>query len=167
MFALNSLLLCLCFFLTGCGFRPLYQADRGPVSAKLQTVKISTIENREGQILHNHLSQMFGTHHQERGQKYLLQTTLTFKKQPLAISKSASTVQESISLDLKYTLSYLESGQKIFAARETLSIDETVSAQSPYSNWISEKTAQERLVYEAAETIRTAVTAALEGLEHP
>lgn len=131
-------------------------------------VKISTIENREGQILHNHLCQMFGISENVSTQKYVLKVTLNYNKTPLAISKSATTVEESIYLDVQYALSHLGSGKEILSARERISADSTVSSQSPYANWVGEKNAQERLLYEAAETIRTTVSTALEEeIEHP
>ena len=166
MFALRLIAFCLLFGLAGCGFRPLYQTHQGAISDKLRMVKISTIENREGQILHNRLCQMFGIHDHISTQKYVLKVILNYNKEPLAISKSASTVEESIYLDVRYTLSHLESGKEIFSAHERVSVDSTVSAQSPYANWVGEKSAQERLLYEAAENIRTTVTAALEEVEH-
>ena len=161
-FVFWGLLICL----SGCGFKPLYQNTQHPVAAALHRVKIASIENREGQILHTHLSQMFGSNRTNAPQEYLLTIKVQYDKRPLAISKSAATVEESINLKLTYKLTRIETGEEILSTQESFSLDSTVSSQSPYANWVGERNAQERLLFEAAETIRTAVTAALTESEH-
>ena len=162
MFVFTLILVLPLLCLTACGLRPLYGSHAaGSLQKELREIKLNITPNREGQILQNYLSQMFGK--PDTKQTYSLTTEIYFTKKPLAISKTASTVQEGIFLLLKLKLEDIRSGKIILNMEETFSIDSTVSAESPYANWVGEKSAQERLIYEAAESIRTSISMAIKS----
>lgn len=160
MYALKAFFIFLVFgFLSGCGFRPIYQ-ESGKNTHALNQVKVAVIENREGQILKNYLDHAFGVPEDGR-QPYTLSVKLRFRKNSLSISKSATTSQEAAHLYVTYTLKRNETQETLLSSNESFSSSTSVSADSPYSGWISEKTIFERLTKQAAESIRTNVTVAL------
>lgn len=159
MFVVNVLILACTFVLSGCGFKPLYRED-AQQTYTLSQVKVAEIENREGQILKNHLDHTFNNRGKTH-QPYTLSVKLKFKKNPLAISKSATTSQEAAHLSVFYTLTEMQTGKILLSATESFSSSTSVSADSPYSGWVTEKTIFNRLTRQAADSIRMNVTVAL------
>ena len=160
MFVVNALLLTCALVLSGCGFKPLYREEDAQQAYTLNQVKVAQIENREGQILKNYLDHSFNN---RRGmsQPYTLSVKLKFKKTPLAISKSATTSQEEVHLSVFYTLTETQTGKVVSSSTDTFSCSTSVSADSPYSGWVTEKTIFNRLIQRAAARIRMNVTVAL------
>lgn len=142
------------FLLSGCGFRPLYEATSTDVQSHLSHIKIQTIADREGQILHNKLSTLLAPHRASQAPLYTLTTSLVFGRRGIAIQKDASTSQEAIDLTFHITLDDLKTGRTLYSTSETLSVDNSVSVNSPYSNIVEERSARKRLAEEAAHSIR-------------
>lgn len=155
----NALIVIFTLMLSGCGFKPLYQKNAQQAYA-LSQVKVAQIENREGQILKNYLDHSFDNRGGAR-QPYTLSVKLKFKKTPLAISKSATTSQEAAHLSVSYTLTETQTGKILSSNTDTFSSSSSVSADSPYSGWVTEKTIFHRLIRRAADRIRINVTVAL------
>jgi len=146
--------ICAIFLLNGCGFHPLYKESSREVKYHLNHIKIQTIPNREGQLLHNQLSTLLTPYGPARHPLYTLSTDLTFAARGVAIQKDATASQEAIDLTYSITLSDLRTGKTLFSTNETISVDYVLSFTVPYSNFIEEKSAKRRLVEEAAQNIR-------------
>ena len=146
--------ICAIFLLTGCGFRPLYQESWADTQMHLSRIKIQTIADREGQLLHNKLSTLLTPHGASRTPLYSLSTSLTFGTRGIAIQKDASTSQEAIDLTFHITLTDHKTGSVLYSSNETLSVDNSISISSPYSNLVEERNARRRLAEEAAQSIR-------------
>jgi len=141
-------------FLNGCGFHPLYKEDSQEIKSHLTHIKIQTIPDREGQILHNQLSTLLTPYGAAARPLYTLATTLTFVTRGVAIQKDATASQEAIDLTFTIILSDFKTGKILHSTSETLSVDYVVSFTAPYSNLVEEKSAKRRLVDEAAQSIR-------------
>ena len=155
MFARKFILgICAVLLLSGCGFHPLYKESTKEVKHHLTHIKIQTIPDREGQLLHNQLSTLLTPHGPSRHPLYTLSTNLTFGARGVAIQKDATASQEAIDLTFKIVLSDFKTGDTLYATTETLSVDYVISFTSPYSNLVEEKSAKKRLVEEAGQSIR-------------
>jgi hypothetical protein len=140
--------------LSSCGFHPLYKEDSQEIKHHLTHIKIQTIPNREGQILHNQLSTLLTPHGAAAHPLYTLSTTLIFATRGVAIQKDATASQEAVDLTFKIILTDFKTGDVLYSTSETLSVDYVVSFTAPYSNLVEEKSAKRRLVDEAAQSIR-------------
>ncbi len=145
---------CAILLLNGCGLHPLYKESNEEVQYHLSRIKIHTIPDREGQLLHNQLSTLLSPYGAPRHPLYMLSTSITFSSRGIAIRKDASTSQEAIDLKFTFILSDFKTGDKLYSSTGTLSADNSVSFTSPYSNLIEEKSSKKRLIEEAAQSIR-------------
>lgn len=140
--------------LSNCGFSPLYKEAPREVKYHLSSIKIETIPNREGQILHNQLSTLLTPYGAPSHPLYILSTTLTFSTRGLAIQKDATASQEGVNLVFTIVLTDFKTGKTLFSTSESLSVDYVVSFTAPYSNLVEEKSAKRRLIEEAGQNIR-------------
>ncbi|MFN7662755.1 MAG: hypothetical protein ACK5PQ_03420 [Alphaproteobacteria bacterium] len=155
MFAYRVIVLFLGFLcLSNCGFRPLYQQADESLQLHLNRIKIQTIADREGQLLHNQLSTILTPKGMVSPALYSLSTSLKFQNQGVAFQKDASTSQESTALTFHISLTNIKTGKVLYSTSETISITNSLSQDSPYSNMIEERSAKKRLVQEAGHSIR-------------
>jgi LPS-assembly lipoprotein len=84
--------------LPGCGFRPLYGADRGlvpieatgPIQAELASVQVGLIPERSGQLLRRTLEQRLGSSNRTGPARYDLRVSLAFAAEPLGYRRDGT-----------------------------------------------------------------------------
>lgn len=84
--------------LPGCGFRPLYGADRGlapieaagPIQAELAAVQVGLIPERGGQLLRRALEQRLGSSNRPVPARYDLRVSLAFAAEPLGFRRDGT-----------------------------------------------------------------------------
>ncbi len=150
------------FWLSACGFRPLYGESSLEAAKSLESIKISIIGDREGQLLRNKLRHSLTPYGQPRHPKYELNISLSYTDKGLGIDKDATTTRNQIILDVHYYLKDFRSGKVLYQDSLKLVSDFNILKTSYYSNVISEKSAKEGLLKEAAESIKIGIASYME-----
>ena len=139
--------------LTACGFQPVYKksAETGYSSHQaLQTIRISPLPDRPGQILHNLLRDRMNPLGQPRKPLYVLKATITETEKDLAVRLDNTTSRTNLTIMVKYSLVSLSSNNAVFSsiARSTNSFDKL---DDPYANLVAEDTARNRVLRQVAD----------------
>ena len=143
--------------LDGCGFHPLYKDDGGrEASAELSAVHISTIPDRNGQMLHNFLLDRINPQGRPADPRYVLDIRLAETKASLGIIKDSSSTLAQIANVATYTLVDLKTKAPLQSGRSR-SVTSYNIVQSDFATLASEKDARERSLREVAEDITTKV----------
>ncbi len=143
--------------LAGCGFHPLYKGDgEHEASAELAAVHISTIPDRNGQILHNFLLDRINPKGRPADPRYVLDIKLVETKSNLGIIKDSSATLAQIANVATYTLRDLKSKSQLQTGRSR-SVGSYNIVQSDFATLASEKDARERSLRDIAEDITTKV----------
>ncbi len=94
--------------LVGCGYQPLHgerkTAQDVSIQKELSSVWVETIENREGQILHNELLTLFNTKGRPRAPKYKLKVTYSESFSSLGIGKDDFATRANLVANANFTL---------------------------------------------------------------
>ncbi|WP_125911841.1 LPS assembly lipoprotein LptE [Kiloniella majae] len=139
--------------LSACGFQPVYKksTETGYSSHQaLQTIRISPLPDRPGQILHNLLRDRMNPLGQPRKPLYLLKATITETEKDLAVRLDNTTSRTNLTILVKYSLVSLSSNNIVFSstARSTNSFDKL---DDPYANLVAEDTARSRVLRQVAD----------------
>ncbi len=152
-FRATALAACLAI-LGGCGFQPLYgQRDRGSVAAELAAVKISLIENRIGQQLHNFLLDRLNPKGKPATAIYDLTIELEESKEDLGIRKDATATRANLTLRAEYELRRAAT-EEILVEGSIRSVTSYNIVDSDFANLSAESDARERAVREISEAIK-------------
>jgi LPS-assembly lipoprotein len=151
------LLYCLAVLLSACGFTPVY-GDRGlgaGVARDLAAVRIDSIPEREGQMLHNRLiDRFYGQAGQALTPRYRLSVALTAREEELGIQRDATATRARLRLQAEYELIDNVSGQVVYRtfSRSVISYN---LLESQFAILASKQDAYERGMTELADDIRT------------
>lgn len=96
--------------ISACGFQPLYQqgGNNGNIAQKLSDIKIANIPERQGQILHNHLLDLFNPRGRVRSSSLALKTALDLKVDKVGIDRDTTATIFEVKAKANYGL-YSES----------------------------------------------------------
>lgn len=143
--------------LGGCGFHPLYKDDGGrEASAELSAVHISTIPDRNGQMLHNFLLDRINPQGRPADPRYVLDIKVVETKSNLGIIKDSSSTLAQVANVATYTLRDLKTKETLQNGRSR-SVTSYNIVQSDFATLASEKDARERSLRDVAEDITTKV----------
>ncbi len=144
--------------LAGCGFQPLYgDKDYGAAGGQdLATVKVNTIPDRNGQILHNFLLDRINPHGRPGSPLYSLDIQLTEQKSNVGIIKDSTATLGQLANSANYTLYDLRKKSPVHSGRSR-SFTSYQIVQSQFATLAAEKDARERTLRELAEDITTKV----------
>ncbi|WP_259781812.1 LPS assembly lipoprotein LptE [Aestuariispira ectoiniformans] len=145
--------------LTACGFEPLYgtSGDGGvgqSTEVLLSQVKIETIENRDGQILHNYLLDRLNPRGRPEKPRYFLSTALKTSTRSYGIRRDDTTTRAGLTVVAKFRLKNAEGKSITFSARRLSGYSKT---DSEYSTLVAEKDALDRSLREIANDVRLRV----------
>ena len=143
--------------LGACGFHPLYRdsSDR-EASAELAAVHISTIPDRNGQMLHNFLLDRVNPQGRPAEPRYVLDVKITETKANLGIIKDSSSTLAQIAQVAYYSVRDIKAGTVLQSGRSR-SVSSYNVVQSNFATLAAEKDARERTLRELAEDISTKV----------
>ncbi len=152
----------------GCGFVPLYDKNcLGNVHDKLQSIKIKTILNREGQLLKNYLEDRMCTSSSAEAQNYILESKIIITKSPTGFSKDGSAQYQNMKIRVNVTLmtadkkvlykDYVERNSSISVGEKT--------ARSRYLMISSERESTKKILASLAEEIYIILTTYYKKLE--
>lgn len=149
--------------ISGCGFSPVYQQQSGATSndilLELSKVDIRNIPDREGQILHNFLSDRMQPRGQAKETLYILTTDLSVSTRDLGVQLDETTARSRVNVSASYVLS--GNGVKnSFRSRSSSSFS-TVDVE--YASLVAEQDAIERSLRTIADDITVRVAAVLKA----
>ena len=96
---------------TGCGFQPLYQSDSMQINDDISLIKISTIADRDGQILRNYLLDMFNPFGEPYDPLYRLNIGLNVSGGSFSFRKDSTAERTIITSQANFTLTDIKSGK--------------------------------------------------------
>jgi LPS-assembly lipoprotein len=157
MWSRRALLAAAAAALAGCGFQPLYaEREEGEAEAELAAVKINTIPNRNGQILHNLLLDRMNPKGRPVAPLYALDIQLTEQKANIGIIKDSTATLAQLASTATYTLYDLKK-RAVLQSGRSRSFTSYSIVQSEFATLAAEKDARERTLRELAEDITTKV----------
>jgi len=143
--------------LAGCGFAPLYaERENGAAEQELASVKINTIPDRNGQMLHNLLLDRMNAKGRPGAPLYSLDIQLTEQKANVGIIKDSSATLAQLASTANYTIYDLKE-RKVLQSGRSRSFTSYNILQSDFATLSAEKDARERTLRELADDITTKV----------
>ncbi|MCK6449952.1 MAG: LPS assembly lipoprotein LptE [Alphaproteobacteria bacterium] len=142
----------------GCGFQPLYgdRSSNADAAAELAAVKINTISDRNGQILHNLLLDRINSKGRPAAALYALDIQLTEQKASVGIIKDSTATLAQLSSTANYTLYDLKK-KVVLQQGRSRSFTSYNIVESNFATLAAEHDARERTLRELADDITTKV----------
>lgn len=145
--------------LSACGFEPLYgTAGEGgashPTEVLLGQVKVETIRNREGQILHNYLLDRLNPRGVPGNPDYFLSSQISSSTTSLGVKRDDTTTRASVRVEVDFVLRSKNGKSINFSARRVSGYSET---ESEYASLVAEQDAIDRSLREIANDVRLRV----------
>ncbi|GHU04048.1 hypothetical protein FACS1894205_1610 [Alphaproteobacteria bacterium] len=137
----------------GCGFQPMYgssDAANPGVSSDLAKIRVQSIPNREGQLLHNALLTRLTPRGPTSDPVYSLSVSYTSESRQIALQRDSTATRQIISYTADYKLT--QDGKVVTRGEVTRTIGLDYLAEH-YANVSAEKDAQARSAKELAEAI--------------
>lgn len=141
--------------LAGCGFQPLHApADSTGVmpADRLAAVRITPLEGRIGQQLHNLLRDRLNTSGQPRDPSYLLEIALRVTTKELGIRKDETATRANLTLSATFRLRDLDS-EAVLLAGKSVSVNSYNIFDAFYATTVAEADAKRRGLRELADDI--------------
>lgn len=144
---------------TACGFEPLYgtSGDGGvgqSTEVLLSQVKIATIEDRDGQILHNYLLDRLNPRGRPKKPHYFLSTTLKTSTSSYGVQRDDTTTRANLTVTANFKLTNTDGKSITFSARRLSGYSKT---DSEYSTIVAKEDALDRSLREIANDVRLRV----------
>ena len=144
--------LCLCLFLTACGFHPLYTPHQGQSNISYP-IKIATISNREGQILRNYLLDLLTPEGPPAHPCYILEIVLTDTIRSTGINKDESTGRAEAILYASLTLKDAKTNTVVYMHSAKAINSYSIMSQNYYADLVAEVYAKKEATRLLAEKI--------------
>jgi LPS-assembly lipoprotein len=144
-------------FISACGFRPVHaptqpQAMPSATSPLMQTIQVSLIPNRSGQILQTELEDLLHPDGQFPTPRYRLDTTLEETKQPIVIETNGRVSRYNLILLARYNLYEVQSNALI-SSGSVKRISGFNASLSDFSTFVSENDTHDRNLKQMAKDI--------------
>ncbi len=149
--------LSLCFFLTACGFRPLYTPHQGR-SDIAYPIKIATISNREGQILRNYLIDLLTPEGTPPHPRYVLEIILTDTIRSTGVRKDETTTRSEAILSAALTLKDAKTNAVVYRHTAKAINSFSLLTQNYYADLVAEEYAKKEATRLLAEKIMLLLT---------
>lgn len=144
--------LILCCFLTGCGFHPLYTPIRGS-SRVAVPVKISTISERNGQILRNYLVDILTPEGPCKKPPYILDITLTETIIDIGIRRDETASRKNAIMTALLTLRDSKTNSILYTHTAKAINSFSIISQNYFSDLTTEEYAKREALHLLAEKI--------------
>jgi LPS-assembly lipoprotein len=151
---MRFLIVILSFFVASCGFTPLYGTNNHDESVQrsLQSIKITPINGRLGQLLTNALIEDIYKTAEIYNVKYELSLTVDEETSRHGYNQDRSTTRESYSQTVNFKLINIENQKELTTGVAVARTSYDV-AQSDFSNFKAKQDALERMVNETSQSI--------------
>ena len=153
-------------FLAGCGFEPLMgQVSHPAVQGDMQRIRISTIPDRSGQILRNHLLDALTPKGLQGSELYLLTVKLSEPRREVAIRRDDTASRLSYQASASFALQD-RSSRTVFSGSSTSETTYEVT-NSEFATLSSQASARDRALQEVSADIRQQIAMFLAGKAPP
>jgi len=141
------------FFLSACGFSPIYgaQTPSGSTAEALNQIAIDNIPDRNGQMLRNHLIDRFYGKGRPANPLYRLTVNVTQTLQDLGIQANATSTRTLLDMTASYTLNDAQGKTVLFGTAHSVTNFNRLSDQ--YGSLVASEYAQQRALNEVSEQI--------------
>ena len=156
-------LLSLCFFVTSCGFRPLYVPYEERSEDITYPIKIATILNRDGQILRNYLLDLLTPEGSPLHPQYILEVVLTDAIRSTGVNKSETTTRKEAILTGTFTLKDAKTNAIVYKHTTKAMNSFSVISQNYYADLVAEEYAKREAMRLLAEKIVLTLTTYLDS----
>jgi len=153
--------LCLCLFLTACGFHPMYTPRDGK-SDIAYPLKIATISNRNGQVLRNYLVDLLTPEGTKCSPLYILEIGLTEKVKSIGVAKDESSTRKEATLTAAITLRDIRTNKVVYTHTAKAINSFNVISQYYYSDLVTDEYAKRQALRLLAEKITLLLTTYLD-----
>lgn len=145
--------------LAGCGFHPLNARQDGSASTvrELADIKIATIADRSGQLLHNALLERLTPAGGSSKPKYLLTVSLSDSKQEIGILKDETSSRANYNAFATFTLAD-KAGAALYRSAASSQVSYNILGEH-YASTVAETNARDRAMGELAESISRQLSA--------
>jgi LPS-assembly lipoprotein len=144
--------------LGGCGFHPLHGRGAGAVSTSdLDRVRILPLSEREGQLLHNYLSQRFNPDGHHRRIDYLLVVRLTASTSGLGVRRDSTATRNNMVMTADFSLLDQKTGKRVFNSLSSVTVSYNI-LEERFATLASEQDAQRRATLMLADNITQRVS---------
>ncbi len=155
----SLVLLATAVLLMGCGFRPLYgSGDAAQTASQLAAIQVRPIENRIGQILHNHLLDLLTPRGQPRRPKYVLDVRLKETIARLGVEKSELATRANLRIRAKFLL-LSPGGGPLFNGQSVTISSFNILGSDDLATLVAEKDARARAVRQISGDLRRRIAA--------
>ncbi len=156
-------ILSLCFFLTGCGFHPLYTPYQERSEDISYPVKIASILDRDGQILRNHLLDLLTPEGSPAHPLYILEVVLTDTIRSTGVNKNETTSRKEAILTGSFILKDVKTNAIVYQHSVTAMNSFSVISQNYYADLVAEEYAKREAIRLLAEKIVLILTTYLDS----
>ena len=141
--------------LAACGFSPLYGgAENSAINQELAYVNITSIEAREGQIIHNFLLDRLNPSGRRADSRYTLSVAVSRTTHEIGLKFTEEATRAKLTLIARYFLTRDTDG-KILAEGSVRSVNSYNISDSEFARVASERDATERAAREVSDEIKT------------
>ena len=141
-------------FLGACGFQPLYgEQAAGSAPGEFAKIRILPINDRIGQILHNHLLTGLNPRGRPGNPQYLLHTKITESSSSLGVRKSGFATRANLKATAYFRLRGTGGGKALFSGSSTITVSYNI-LDSEFATLSAIKDARARAVREISEDMR-------------
>jgi LPS-assembly lipoprotein len=136
----------LCLLAAACGFEPLYGEHRGDVvRAELQGVRVASIPNRSGQLLHRYIEDRIHDDNDTAPALYQLEITLTETRQFFGIQRDLTATYARFVVNGYYLLRDAKTQKPVLSGNTSAYSSYNIAAD-PFNSIIAENDARDRAV---------------------
>lgn len=154
--------LCLCFLMTACGFRPLYNPN-GCNSDIAYPIKIATITDRNGQILRNILLDLLTPGGEVTKPQYVLEIKLTEGIRAIGVNKDETTSRKAAVLTAAMVLKDSKTSKVLYTHSVSATNSFEVISENYFADVIAEDYAKTEALRLLAEKVRLTVSTYLDN----
>ena len=141
--------------LAACGFSPLYGgSEKSYIAQELAHINITSIENREGQIIHNFLLDRLIPSGRRAESRYTLKVAVSRTMHEIGLKVTEEATRAKLILIASYFLTRDIDG-KILAEGSVRSVNSYNISDSEFARVVSERNATERAAREVSDEIKT------------
>ena len=146
---------CFLFSLAGCGFQPLYgKSKKLIVKQELGKVRVASIKDRVGQLLHNLLLDRLTPYGRPTNPKYTLNVVVSVTKKEIGLKFTEEATRATLTLTATYFLTNDREGNTLIKG-EVRSVNSYNISASEFARISSEQDATKRAAREVSDEIRT------------
>jgi LPS-assembly lipoprotein len=151
--------------LSGCGFHPLYNhrvSASADVKKELGAVRVATISDRTGQILHNKLLERLTPEGEPEKPRYTLNVTMTEVMYGINFQKDATASGGEMNITVVWYLNENDTGRMVRSGSFS-SVDSVNYLGPRYASVSAERDAEQRLLSDIADVLTDQISVYLQA----